>query len=603
MRQKKFYLRALTCAMLFLGLAQVAKAQQNPYVVCDVNQNINIDLGIDVVGQVLTQEGGYWDQISDPGDLTSIIKTGVSNVQTIASWAPGEYYFVYHATNNVCMTEGATSDVAIIRILETPKNFSHTIYACDGDDVTIDLADIVSYAHRDATFYNASHGTIAAGAITSELTIGTSFSGKITVQYEMPDQGVCNGPATITIDVVRGGQIAPSFGNNELNSCQENAKIVLNLQHAAGATILTGGVWSLDDTSVNQGETVAPASGIATFPTEGDPAVVQIGTYVFKYTWTRAENDCYESGSELFTVNVTADGISIDGQTYEDDICKTGAPNQLYNLLDGIGLDVPLSTGYWTVVGTAPGHNLTLDVSQGKLDVTQLVSGLYTFTYTVSEVASVCQLSGTATLELQVGDVGASAVYDGRVQLCAADLQDGATYLGANFKLSDHVMGLGAMNNVSWSALNPTLDAAITGTNADEIPYSALADLNNGSYVFNFSFQSEGCGSAQGEGSLFVTVTNNIAVSNEITLTFCRPDMPASVNLNQVVGAVLGGSWNWVGTAPANATLSGDNNEIFTETPGITTDESYAVELAAVEAGCNAPSSVKVTIVINQNNF
>lgn len=597
MNKKKNWISFLFSALVLLGSAMGAHAQttspNNPKIVCDVNQNTLIDLGTDVLGQLLTLEGGDWYQISSgtaPTGAPTSDMVKVSNVQATASWLPGEYYFAYYATSNACMTENTWSDVAVIRILKTATDFSHAVYACDGDDVSLDLNNILPAGLVGVEYVSTSVSSISISG--SSLGIGTSYSGLVTVVYKANvGSGACESEAEILIDVMRDGLVEPSFMNDMLNLCQDDFATI-NLQHEAGATALTSGTWSITSGTAS----VVAATGVATLPsTDGK---LDVGTYVFEYEWTRNTGDCFESGSLNFTVVVTADNTSL-GSGHTDDICKTGAPNQLYDLLGGIGLNVPANAGYWEVVDKPLAQVSEIDLSQGKFDISNAASGVYEFKYTLSDVNNTCFATGSTDLTVTVGDIGASAVYDGRVQLCATDLTDGVAPYTGDFVLGDYVMGIDAVTVTGW-----TTTTGLTITNG-AIAYADLKTLNVGTYRFSFDFKSAGCGDAVGTGDLYVTITNNVDISEEIVLSFCRPDMPREINLAQVVGTVLDGSWAWDGAAPAatEATLA---NGVFSEALEQAGEgaKTYVMVFTPTSGiGCSSASSIKVTIKVDDDDF
>ncbi|MFV0554243.1 MAG: hypothetical protein ACK5LR_06010 [Mangrovibacterium sp.] len=118
MKHQINWIKVIICSLFLLGSASGVLAQENPYVVELDGDTVIVNLGLDVLGKMLTQEGGYWDEIKGPTYVADEVplRTRVSAVQLVSNWAVGEYYFVYHATNSRCLPSGEVSEVAVIVI-------------------------------------------------------------------------------------------------------------------------------------------------------------------------------------------------------------------------------------------------------------------------------------------------------------------------------------------------------------------------------------------------------------------------------------------------------------------------------------------------------
>lgn len=575
MKSNVTLVRCLVCFVFLLG-AFSANAQQNPKYVCDINAGAAIDLGMDVVGDVLTRDGGYWDQVV-PG-TTTVIKHDVSNVLILAGLEPGEYEFIYTATNNVCLSPGGTRTAKVV-IQQTPKDFSHTVFACTGDTPTLDLSTIISAGYGAPVNFSLVSPVPGVTLTGNALAIG-SYTGTIEVNYDVTyadGDGSCNGPATIFVNVIR-DDAAPVLTVTNVTYCETEAPLSINLSALSGATT-TGGTWSSSSSNVT-------VSGAAATFTGTQPAA---GTYEFDYTWPASS--CYGAGSAKLTVVVSGAGLTLPANPC-DEICKTTNPSRIYDLtLEGLGLAVPSTTGRWVLVSQPVAQSIAIDVTDGLFEVALAKAGVFEYKYIVSNVADVCGLSGETTLTLTVGDVSGGTVSDGRMQLCALDLADKT----GNFNLSSFIPGI--PSGATWTG---PAGVTIVGTNNDEVAYSELNDLGVGTYRFTFNYTSSGCGSSIGEGYLYVTITNNMDLSDAIELNFCRPDMSSALNLNTVIGAELEGTWEVSG---GNATVSTEG--IFTEGGAASGPVSYTVVFTSTgnASACAVPGTITITINVNDDSF
>lgn len=537
MRKSTYYLKfvMLFAAALFtLANAKAQDVEKTKYV-CDINANSTLDLGFDVMGEVLTREGGRWDQI-ESNAIPAVVKfSNVSNIFNMVGKGPGTYTFRYTATNNACLPVGHTR-TAVVTILETPKTVSHDIYLCDGESKSIDLSTVVSATLPGVTFSNPSAGSLSG----SDLTIPGSATGQITIDYSINHgfMNTCNDAAVIVLNLDRTGT-PPQLTISEITYCEETIPASINLTNASGTTVTSttvNGIWTAPS-----GSAVTVTNGVADFssPVAGD--------YVFTYTWPAST--CYSGSSATFTVKVL-DNLSWPTADPTDNICKSDNPNRIYNLMqEGFGLNLPASAGVWTEVGR-PAGAAPVTITDGLFEVADAKPGPYKYQFTISSAAEgICYLDGSNTITLNVGDIDGSML-DGRMQICQNDLESAS----GNLALYHFVPGMDA-SGATWSAPTPP-SGSITITNG-VLSYADLALLGSGTHKFTFNYGSAGC-SGTGEGSLYVTVADGLDVPTAIELEYCRPDVPGKIYLNQVVGADLTGKGTW------DISGSGNNNSDLT---------------------------------------
>lgn len=558
-------MKLIISCLLFLGIALGASAQSNPKYICDTNAFGTVDLGLDVIGQVLTRADGQWDQVN-PDNNSEVLASDVDNIVVLAGKPAGVYEFIYTAINNECMEAGTTVKATVV-ILETAKDLYHVVYSCPNETPTLDLMKVVSPGLENPSFIATSAGEI----IDNTLAMG-NYEGTIEVLYNAGNTNGCNDNATITIEVKRDGS-EPELTNSVVTYCQSSVPDAVNLANLSGISA-DSGTWTVKsgDASVVDGE--------ATFNTLS-------GSYVFTYVWE--SSTCYAEGNVDLTIIISASGLTLPSSS-ADAICKTENPNRIYNLaLDGLGLALPISAGKWVEVAKPTSQAIEIDVADGLFEVASARAGDYTYKYVVYEVADVCGLTGNTTFTLTVGDVSSNG-YDGRVQLCALDLETAS----GNFKLSDYVMDMPTA--ATWNG--------ITGAdivNGDEVAYSELYVLGVGTYKFTYDYISTGC-TKTGTGTLYITITNKLDISSNISLSFCRPDMPSSINLKQVIGADIVGIWDGSTSTDTSFTL---NNGIFTETASIGGGaKTYTIVFTPEgSSSCDLPNTITVNITVNDDSF
>lgn len=384
--------------------------------------------------------------------------------------------------------------------------------------------------------------------------------------------------------------------NNAATYCVATMPNNINLTNLAGASVSTG-VWTLATKPTTAVDPTVTTAGQVIF--SDTPPVM--GIYTFSYTY----KDCVTPPADVvktFTITITDDLVpNFDDKS--GDICKSTDPTRVYNLLtEGFGINIPNNSGTWTV-DKQPDGNTGLDISNGLFAIANARTGLYEFTYKISSAATdLCGLNDVSKkLSLTVGDVGGASVSDGRVQLCIDNVESAT----GNFTLTDFVAGLDKVTGVTWTG--PTGTTITSGA----LPYSELKTLGVGVHMFEFTYNSAGCDDSDvGTGHLFVDITGELNM-NDVNISYCRPDMPAALNLNQVIGVNVPGSWAFVGTAPTTASLADlatgtpvtGNKIVFKETAGTSGDKTYTIKFTpGSPANCGAVP-VTVTLKVSDNNY
>lgn len=571
MKQLKKTIRKITCLGVLIAQLAFAQAQMSSTAtkyVCDNGTNLMLDLGMDVLGKVLNVGGGYWDQV-DADD--NVIKSKIDNVLVLAGLPIGEYNFIYTATTNECLPAG-TKVKATVVILETAKGFSHVVYSCVGDNPTLDLSTIVSPGLPKPTFTSTN-----AGTLTETVLDMAAHEGAIEVHYNGGQVNGCNDEAVIYINVLRDGS-TPELTVENVSYCITSLPSAINLSNLSGISAQNG-VWTLTTATSD----ITMIGNVATFV----PQIIP-GDYVFTYAWDATS--CYAAGTADLTITITSSGLVLPTDP-SDDICKSDNPNKRYNLaLEGLGISLPNSAGIWAETSKPSGAS-SIDVTQGMFDVASAIPGVYAYKYTAHSMIDMCGLSGSSTLTLTVGDLTDDGGRDGRLQLCSFDIESRT----GNLKLSNYIMDMPA--GAVW-----TSTSGATIQNDDEVAFTELSGLGLGIHVFSYTYTSEGC-AGEGGGTLYISTTSKLEIPETVMMSFCRPEMSSVIDLNQVIGADLAGTWSIDATSPDNtATLTGSK---FSETVAVGdgSKEYVLVFTSTGDRSCGEPEKITVTIKVNDDQY
>ncbi len=607
----------LFIATLLLGgvsvKAQNIAGKEFTEVVCYTNSNTTLDLGkIPALASDLNLGAGEWHAVKNTmttggganglDDYTGVTDANfiakVSNVFNLVGKPVGVYAFVFTATNSSCLGYGEKVLVKVV-IKEVAIDKSHTLNLCPGATFTFTPQKVISSMLTDVVFdatgvVLSPPAALSGTAPNQTILIPDGYEGVFELNYKSNDAANCNNSAVLTVTVKQG---VDGFGllNNTALYCSASIPDVINLTTLAGASA-NDGKWSLQTTPAQTGVAVT-ADGDVTFTT--DP--VEAKDYIFEYTYKNCEATSTDV-KETFTLTVS-DDLSSSFTDTNKSICKSDNPNRIYDLMvDGFGLNVPSNSGTWTVK-QEPAGNVGLDITNGQLAIKDIRIGEYIFNFSFSNAATeLCNLAGMSKdLTLTVGDLSGSAVADGRTKLCV----DQVSSASGNFTLTDFVVGLDGVNDVDW--VGPTGTTITNGA----VPYSELKALGVGVHLFNFSYTSAGCSSGTATGNLYIEITSDLNMS-DVTINYCRPDMPTSIVLNEIISTSIPGTWAFVGSV-TTATLSDlgtalpatGNNSIFTENPTVTGEKTYQVKFTPSVTGdtnCNA-KEVTVTINIRDNSF
>ena len=609
--------------------------------VCDVSANSAIDLGKDVdygsgSGLDLNVSGGEWHLLNSGSEFTDDASGSptaeellasykgeadnrfdkkVGNVLNMVGLPAGTYTFVYTATNSACLTTGSMVGLNV-SIVETAKDISHVLYICPDDAFSFDLRSILSPTLKNIVFNtdlasqvnlpNSITGTAGSEVIVIPYDDGTAtttpaWEGTFSLEYQNGD--ACSDWATMYVTVRRDVDKF-KFVNSAAMFCITHMPAAINLTNLAGASV--GGTGGTSPTAPKWIKNTTSTTGTTslTLTDDGDvtfTSTLVAGDYAFDYTYY----DCDDNLIAKTFILTLSDDLSGQFVSKDKNICKSDYANRVYNLMtEGFGINVPNNSGTWTVVEGVG----TPDVTNGLFAVKHARIGTYKFKFKFSNSTQICMLQNKeATLTLKVGDVGDGAVSDGRVQLCS-DLVDAGV---GSLMLNDFVPGIGQVSNIEWKwGENGSV------ISSSSVAYSDLKALGVGVQMFTFTYTSPGCDGVGnvGNGKLYVDITSSVDMNN-VTLKYCRPDLPTVLNLNSAIGVDVPGSWEWVGTSPTTAELSdlatgvpsSSNFILFKEIANTSgnmpsADMTYIIKFKPVNSTCGA-KEVILTLKVSDTTY
>ncbi len=540
-----------TICLLFVlgGYAQTGSTVTGSYEMCE-GEVLPVKLD-DIVNLGLSAGGGSWNEVDPTND--AMIEEDVSNVFLGINRLPGTYKFVFVPSNNPCMEDEDRAE-ATIEILEIPKPLNHYVTLCSGETVNFDLATLIPESLKNN--YTISYKDADGNALASS-SISIDAEGELTYLYKLGGaSGLCTDSAYIAISVISDDMAAGLTFDDGLAFCVTAVPESLNLNDELGLTGKSG-TWE--------------ATGGAPAITAGviDLSNAVIGDYVYNYKWT----DC--SGAEQtnpFTVSIT-DDLSTDFVDAQRDICKTINSNGFIDLMDVIGVGLPVNLGDWTVEAAVDGT--AIDVADGIFEIADSRVGQYIYRYTVNNAVELCGIENTsATVTLNVFDSG--EVLDGEVQLCRANLT-----AGTSLDLAGFMQDLPAGG--TWYDLDGT---ALAGSSIDE------GDLKSKVNKYNYEFASGPCGN--GNAKLLVVVTDVLTNFKDKTKKYCLTDAGAdAIDLDAILGVGnIDGTW-------ANDDSATNFNSTTNVFDGAAEGEGeYNFTFTAADEGCGVNAGDKVTIKI-----
>lgn len=497
---------------------------------------------------------GTW--IQSAGDAGPVLTpTGPYSV-LVSNLDPTKNY-TFRYTANAAYSCSAASDEVEVRGFPAP-----TIPDAGIDqEICTDVSTSVTLTGNAPTVGTGSWSMVS-GPSTPTLNAGNviTVNGLVEGIYVFR-WNITNGGCTTYYDVVRVTVYDPPTpsvaGVNQTDACQLTVTLT-------GNTPTKGiGTWT---------QVAGPSSATIDFPNQPITTLsgLDAGTYRFRWTITNG-TICAPSFSE---VEVVFNGNSPTIPDAGDDqiLCDV-----MTTVLDGNA--ITSGTGTWTVSGP---NTPTFTASQFNSNVTGLIAGTYTFTWTV--------VSGGCTVSDQV-DV---TVYAEPSDADAGDDKEICPFESITLEATPITIGTGQWTFVSGPSTPVIQDDAAASTVVNgTIP---------GTYVFQWSVSNGSCTAKQDQVTITVRANcppqatdDTYAMLEDGVLTVSAAEgilandidpesEPLSVNTTPV-------------TAPAHGTvvIQPDGSFVYTPSADYNGSDSFAVSVCDINGSC-VTSTVEITI-------
>ena len=430
--------------------------------------------------------GGYYS--SAPG-LVIDVNTGDVDLSNSTS---GSYTVTYTIpANNTCSEFTTTANITVTAAPNASFYYAGSPYCTNGGTAYVNFTGTLG-----GTFYN-SKDILAIDPFTGTVDLGSSTPGTYTVWYTVDVAGGC-GPfitsATITISAAPYALI--SYPNSPYCSSSGNIKVYLQGDG--------GGIFSS-----SAGLVIDANTGLI------DPAASTPGTYTVYYM---VSNNCgsYTTSTSIIIISAPYVSISYDNSPY----CSNA----------GIAYVTFIGTGGGTYSSSA---GLTIDASNGQIDLAASTPGDYTVNYTVS----LGNCSTTAYAAVTITAAPNASIFYPSSPYCT---NGGLAYVNLNGTPG------GTFSAPAGLAINST-----TGT-------VDLTSSTEGTYTVTYYVASSG-------GCSDFSTTTDIAITAAPTASFSYPNSPYCS-----------------GGGTAMVSFTGATGGTFSSTPNLSIDSNTGtVDLAA----------------------
>jgi gliding motility-associated-like protein len=439
---------------------------------------------------------GLWTVISGSG--TSFANATLYNT-AVTGLTPGVYEFQWTISNGGCTTSSDNVKITVSAAVST-ANAGSDQNIC-GTSVTL-TANVPTVGTGIWTQVSGPIEVIIADPNNASTTVTSLIDGSYIFKWSISN-GCDSSTDDVQINVSTQTPIAPLAGPDQ-SICG-----VTNVTMAGNDVVPGNGLWS-----------VVSGPNIPTIPNPSSPTTtitgLEAGTYVFR--WTSLGGAYCSSLFDEVTVDVTPNAIAGSDQS----LCFANSVSLNGN--DG-------SVGTWTQIGTTPNVATITTTSSSSAIASGLISGIYTFNYTITPAGTCTPLSDTVDVTIYSA---ASAADAGADQI----------HCGANsFFLSGN--NPGALTG-TWTVVSgPSGGSFIPNANTPNAVYN---NAGSGTYVFSWTIANGSCSS-----------TDEVRIENpaQPSIANAGPDQDqvcsfqTTMNANNPVEGV--GNWTMV-SKPLGAT-------------------------------------------------
>ncbi|MDR1056900.1 MAG: hypothetical protein LBL90_14070 [Prevotellaceae bacterium] len=564
-----------------------------------------VDLSYDVLGEYLSLDKGHWDAVWSPVGLPLPASTyDGQNVFKVIDAGLGVYVFDFYP--NVGATFCGVNDGHYFRayVVIVPSFTSEefeTIEICwwrraaELAAVSNDPLDYIPQSTKDLV---TSFGGTFTASPTNWTNITANDALNVTYHYSaditFTINGVNNYPCDNTFTVKMSTKVVEEpnvLAAQTRTMCVSEAK----LESPKTAKQFFGRITRPGDSYTPQ----APATDPIIFAELAKLTVP--GTYNFEYKYP----DCTDQSPQMLTVTdvliITADDAAPQYLPAELTVCKPDLTADIMFLNTAYDLALPTVKAYmgnkavhWYYVGpnkdgSSSSHpNPFVGGLNPSFDKRELSANVpYFFKFALDASAGVCSAGASDTLTI-IGFDGTSAG-DGRLQVCLKD---------ATYNLSE-ILGLktsvAVWDYVPAVPVNGTPLLSGSPQNTITVKESAPNATLYSTYKYAYNQSGPGaCGSST--GVFYLTVTENMVASTDITEAFCITSLPASVNMFYVMGIQVPGAFTVTtgAAAPYFNTTTGILDIVSLSNLGVA---DYDFEFAPTAGGC-ITNTIKIRISI-----
>ncbi len=289
----------------------------------------------------------------------------------------------------------------------------------------------------------------------------------------------------------------------------------------------------------------------------------------YSFQWTVSNGSC---SSDTDEINITV-GIPPTTASVGSDITVCNATN---TVLSANNFDANIETGFWSLLSGAPNTPSIADVNDPNTTVTNLVTGSYTFRWTIAGSQN-CP----TTFDDLVVDVFAPANAGPDLDLCEVD----------NFLLEATFGSTGTWTQESTTGPNATITQNPSDSNVAEISITP-----GNTYVFRFTTNYPGCPNLFDE----VTVTSSTKPSVDPEAgpdqILCQPELtPANTTTlagNTPPGDVDTATWRFASVPSGSVAVIDTPNSSTSTLSGLSVPGIYILEWNFSVGNCSDTADV-----------
>ena len=497
-----------------------------PVEFCEGSAPSSFDLFSLIEGE--DQTGIWYIGIDNTGSTTA-------NPVDLSVLIPGTYNYTFDVDAiGSCDDELVTVSITINPLPETGTPTPATF--CENDLATNSPLDLFGQLTGEDTGGTWTDDDASGALSGSDVDLTLLTIGSYSFTYTITDVNSCTNSSTVTITV----EDAPESGtaNAPVEFCEGEGPTDYNLFDLLEGEDQTG-IWTDDDASGALAGNLVDLSGLA-------PA-----TYNFTYDVT-AIGSCDD---EMVTVSITINPLPETGTPTPATFCENdlaaNSPLDLFGQLTGED-----TGGTWT------DDDATGTLSGSDVDLTLLIIGSYSFTYTITDTNS---CTNSSTVMITVEDAPESGTADIPAEFCLVDITVGQTYNLFDLLIGEDQTG-------TWN--DDDASAALSGNTV------TLDGLAQGTY--NFTYDVDAIGTCDDEDVTVSIIINDTPSPTANDQEFC--DSATVADLATTSGTTI----QWYDVMTGGTPLA--------DTTALVDGQTYYATQTDATTGCE--SSVRTAVIV-----